>query len=62
MGGSGGIRNSYKVLATKSDGICLFGRPARTWKNYTKMDIENMLLDIGFRLSWLRIWSDGGLL
>jgi hypothetical protein len=56
--------NAYRILAGKSEGKRLLGRPRRRWVDNIKMDLREIGWDgvdwIG--LMWLRIGTSGGLL
>jgi hypothetical protein len=45
----------YRVLVGKPEGKRPLGRPRRRWEDSIKTDLQEVVLGVCTRLSWLRI-------
>ena len=48
-------RSAFKILTGKSTGKRPLGRPWRRWEDNIRMDLEEIGINAGNRLIWLRI-------
>jgi hypothetical protein len=57
-----GIRNAYKVLVRKHEGMRPLGRPRHSWKDNIRMDLKEIGWGVWNGWIWLRIRTSGGIL
>ena len=48
-------KSAFKILTGKLAGKRPFGRPRRRWEDNIRMDLEEIGIDAGIGLIWLRI-------
>jgi len=50
----GGIRNAYKILVEKPEGMRPLGRPRRKWKDTVRMDLRETVENV----EWIHLAQD----
>jgi hypothetical protein len=55
-------RGAYRIVAGRPEGRRPRGRPRRRWEDNIKIDFQDVHWGAWTGLSWLRIWTGGGLL
>jgi hypothetical protein len=54
-------RGVYRVLVGRPEGKRPLERPRRRWEDNIKTDLKEIGIEGRTGFSWLRIWSNGGL-
>jgi len=55
-------RGVFGILMGKPEGKRPLGKPAHSWEDNIKMDLQEVGFGVWTRSSWLRIGTGGGLL